>query len=199
VLTQEAFNLLLSRLDADPEQAARKYEHLRKALITYFERHGSLSPDEHTDSTFDVVARNLAEGKDIYIENPAGYFYGVARNLLRQYHGRKPKEFVPIDAVLSGAQGPQEMLELFSRERDGADHESRIACLEKCLATLPDQNRDLIVQYYQGEAGVKINNRKRLAERLGVTTNLLRLRAMRVRNQLEDCVEQCLDLDRPVM
>jgi hypothetical protein len=37
-----------------------------------------------------------------------------------------------------------------------------------------------------------IENRKRLAERMGVTLNALRVRADRVRNSLEKCVANCL-------
>jgi hypothetical protein len=37
-----------------------------------------------------------------------------------------------------------------------------------------------------------IENRKKLAERLGVTLNALRARANRIRSNLEKCVVNCL-------
>ncbi len=65
-------------------------------------------------------------------------------------------------------------------------------CLRDCLQTLSTDNRELILQYYQGEKSEKINNRKRLMERLGVPVNTLRMRALRLRERLQGCVEECL-------
>jgi len=50
----------------------------------------------------------------------------------------------------------------------------------------------LIIEYYQGEKGAKIQNRKRLTERFGVPVNTLRMRALRLREKLQGCVEDCL-------
>ena len=53
-------------------------------------------------------------------------------------------------------------------------------------------NRDLILEYYQGEKSEKIRNRKKLLERLGVPVNTLRMRALRLRERLQGCVEECV-------
>jgi hypothetical protein len=50
----------------------------------------------------------------------------------------------------------------------------------------------MILKYYQGERGAKIENRKRLAEALSVPHNVLRNRAYRLRDRLQSCVEGCL-------
>jgi hypothetical protein len=55
---------------------------------------------------------------------------------------------------------------------------------------LSSDNRDLILQYYQGEKGEKIQNRKKLLEQLGVPVNNLRMRALRLRERLQSCVEE---------
>lgn len=78
VLTREAFDKLLACLDRDRERAAEKYEEIRNALITFFEHRGCLSPQEYADETINRVARRLSEGKEIYANNAASYFYGVA-------------------------------------------------------------------------------------------------------------------------
>ena len=71
------------------------------------------------------------------------------------------------------------------------DEESRLTCLRSCLQTLSPDNRDLILQYYQGEKGEKIENRKKLLQRLGIPVNTLRMRALRLRERLQSCVEEC--------
>ena len=70
--------------------------------------------------------------------------------------------------------------------------EQRLDCLEHCLQGLPPKDRDLIGGYYQGETSVKIHNRRSLAAKLGVPLNALRIRALRIRERLEACVEGCL-------
>ena len=69
---------------------------------------------------------------------------------------------------------------------------ARIECLQQCLGTLSSENRELILQYYQGEKSEKIRNRKQLTSRLGVPLNTLRMRALRLRERLQGCVEQCV-------
>jgi hypothetical protein len=50
----------------------------------------------------------------------------------------------------------------------------------------------LIIEYYQGERGTKIKNRKGLVERLGIPVNTLRMRALRLRERIRACVEDCV-------
>ena len=54
-------------------------------------------------------------------------------------------------------------------------------------------NRELILQYYQGEKGAKIENRKKLTVRFKIPLNTLRMRALRLREKLQVCVETCLE------
>ena len=72
------------------------------------------------------------------------------------------------------------------------DGEERLVCLQNCLQTLSPDNRELILQYYQGEKGEKIQNRKKLLEQLGIPVNTLRMRALRLRERLQGCVEECV-------
>jgi DNA-directed RNA polymerase specialized sigma24 family protein len=68
-------------------------------------------------------------------------------------------------------------------------------CLDKCLEQLATKNRDLVTRYYQGEKRSKIENRKKLAQELEITLDALRIRAHRIRRQLQQCVFQCLGLN----
>jgi DNA-directed RNA polymerase specialized sigma24 family protein len=72
------------------------------------------------------------------------------------------------------------------------DAEGRIECLRRCLGQLSAENRYLILTYYQGEKGDKIKNRNGLTQILGIPASTLRMRALRVRERLQLCAENCL-------
>jgi hypothetical protein len=74
---------------------------------------------------------------------------------------------------------------------DDRDLQARAACLMPCLEGLPLESREMIVKYYQGERGTKINNRQKLAEAFSVSPHVLRNRAYRLREKLQDCVDRC--------
>ena len=67
-------------------------------------------------------------------------------------------------------------------------------CLRRCVATkFSDEDKRLVVQYYDTEADEKAKNaRKRLAESLGMTLNVLKVRACRLRMKLERCINDCV-------
>jgi len=50
----------------------------------------------------------------------------------------------------------------------------------------------LILHYYHGEKGDKIRNRKGLMELFGLGASGLRMRALRLRQSLQMCSEECL-------
>jgi hypothetical protein len=60
------------------------------------------------------------------------------------------------------------------------------------MEKLSPTNQVLISDYYQGERQEKIQRRKELAERLGITLALLRLKAQRVRASLKKCILECM-------
>ena len=74
----------------------------------------------------------------------------------------------------------------------GDDPELGVECLRRCLAELSPENRDLILSYYKGEKGEKIKNRKGLKELFGVPASTLRMRALRLRERLQMCAENCV-------
>jgi DNA-directed RNA polymerase specialized sigma24 family protein len=75
---------------------------------------------------------------------------------------------------------------------DVADTGVRFDCLERCLESLPAENRELILQYYLEEKRAKIDARKHLASQLGIPLNALRIRAHRIRGFLDQCVTGCM-------
>src|SRR5262245_63800556 len=89
-LTQSRLDRLLARLAADRDVAAAEYEKIRRKLIDLFDWWGSAAPEDDADLTIDRVARKLEQGE--VIENPRGYFHGVARNVFFESGRRQARE-----------------------------------------------------------------------------------------------------------
>jgi DNA-directed RNA polymerase specialized sigma24 family protein len=178
-LTQDAFDKLLIAFGGDRESGSEKYLEIRGNLTRFFEWRGCPFPEDHADETMNRVAKKVDAGEEIL--NPAGYAMGVARLLLLE--------------IVKGRQREQSALTEIGRDSEAYeaedDSEGRLTCLRNCLQTLSSENRDLILEYYQGEKSEKIQNRKKLMERLGVPVNTLRMRALRLRERLQGCVEEC--------
>ena len=179
-LTQDAFDRLLIALGGDRDSGGEKYLEIRTNLTRFFEWRGCSFPEDHADETFNRIAKKLDEGEQIL--NPPGYAMGVARLLLLEILKSRQREQSALNEI--GTAG-----ETYVADDDGED---RLECLRDCLQTLSPDNRELILQYYQGEKSEKIRNRKKLLERLRIPVNTLRMRALRLRERLQGCVEQCL-------
>ena len=179
-LNQEAFDKLLISLGDDRDSGGQKYLEIRSNLIRFFEWRGCPFPEDHADETINRMAKRVSEGEAIL--NPSGYAMGVARLLVLEIIKGRQREQSALDEMTTNA-------EAYAEEDGGED---RIECLRHCLGGLTNDNRQLILEYYQGEKGDKIRNRKKLLERLGVPVNTLRMRALRLRERLQGCVEDCL-------
>lgn len=185
LLTEDAFERLLVSLDPNRDQAGRIYETVRRKLIEFFEARSSHSPEDQTDETINRVARRVEEGENI--REPARYFYGVARLVWMETLRLRDKEPIALDLAPPAVALNHEEQENMARER-----EHRLECFEVCLHQLPPANRVLIVEYYKEEKALKIEQRKRQAELLNMSQNALRLRASRIRADLEHCINSCL-------
>src|SRR6185503_84361 len=73
------------------------------------------------------------------------------------------------------------------------DYEEEYVGLESCIGHLPARSRDLVLQYYEHEQQDKISQHQRLADRLGIGLNALRIRAHRARQVLRKCIIKCLE------
>jgi len=174
LLTKEAFDELLNWLDSDRDQAGLKYEEIRRRLIMIFTGRGCCESEDLADETINRVSKRLSDIKPGFSGDPARYFYGVANKVYMESLRKKPPRIEP----------------LAFNQLDGLENEYR--CLEQCIENLQAENRTLVLEYYQEEKGAKIERRKLLAQKLGIALNALRIRAYRIRNSLEECVNQCL-------
>lgn len=180
-LTREAFNGLLASLGPDRESAAEQYLEIRRNLVRLFEWRGSSTPDEYADEAINRCARKIAEGEEI--RDIATYCIGIARMLLREISRQRAKEARPLEEV------PEPQTLPILPERNPGD---RVTCLRRCLAQLSPGDRDLILHYYEGDKGKKIQSRKGMSEVFGIPAGTLRMRALRLRQKLQLCTESCL-------
>lgn len=191
-LTEEAFNSLLAQLDADAEAAAQKYEIIRAEITKLFECRGCASPLDLADETINRVARRIIEGQEIPPHSIGAYFYGVARNVMREHLRDPERDWTSIE-TLSPSHHPAENPEQTDSQRlERYSLERRLECLESCVEKLPPDMRDLAISYYKGGEKTRIENRRRMALSLGIPLNTLRIRVHRIREKLETCLFTCL-------
>lgn len=178
-LTERALERLLERLGSDRDTAGRKYHALRARLVDFFDWKGTKRPEVAADETLDRVARRVDEGEPV--DRVEAYAFGVARLVFLEQvrHDVRERNATAAAAREAAATG-------------GSDDESRVACLARCLATLSETDRGLIVSYYEGAGRAHLEERKDLAARLGLQMATLKTRAHRVRVRLKACMDGCL-------
>lgn len=174
-VTPEKFANFLAWLSPDATIAGEEYERLRFRLSTFFSQRRCSYSDELADET---INRVILKSSEENIENKLAYCYGVARNVYRESL-RKERPHVDIDDVTIAAKAPEE--QSFSRE-----------CLDKCLAELSPENRNLILDYFSEVKLAKIELHRRISESFEMTQTALRMRVMRIKQKLKVCVQECM-------
>lgn len=162
---------MLAALGPDRDHATEEYERLRRRMVRFFALHGSDQPEDLADEAFNRLARKASAGE--VIRNVPHYLGGIARLILREeYHNKQRQEqalrYRPPNLTTSHG--------------DGA-----IDAMECCLEALPREQRNLIERYYSGEGRARIETRRQMARELAISPNALRNRALRIREELEQC------------
>jgi DNA-directed RNA polymerase specialized sigma24 family protein len=178
LLTQDAFDGLLAALDPDRDNAARRYLRIHRDLVRLFEWRGCAAPHEYADETMNRCARKIAEGEAI--RDISTYSIGVARMLLHEMARDYARHMRSLDEI-------PEQCSAWSES--AVDLEMRVESLRRSLARISEEDRSLIVNYYEGDKSEKIRRRKMLMETLGIPANTLRMRALRIREKLQLCTE----------
>jgi RNA polymerase sigma factor (sigma-70 family) len=188
VLKQEDFNKLLAWLHHDREQAGQKYEEIHESLIKIFSWRGYYDAEDLADEVVNRVAAKTRELADNYVGDPALYFYGVAKKILRERERREQHQ--QLDPTMKAPDTETEPDEAETAAR-------RDECLQKCLRELNADDRMLILAYYQKSKQAKIDYRKALARQFGMGTNALRVKVFRIRAHLKTCIKNCLQTSPP--
>jgi len=174
---------LLRWLAQGAPTGAQQYVEIREKLIVLFRFRGCGDPGELADTTLDRTARAILKPGFAFEGNPIAYLRGVARNVyLESVRGNRTvsQETLPgfADTVAQVSPNDPSIEQL---------HE----CLDRCLARLASDKRDLLLRYYRGEKSAKIDGRLQLAQEEGVELTTLRLQIFRLRNVVRRCVESC--------
>ena len=189
-ITHLAFRRLLAWLDDGVESHGERYLEMRRRLVAYFDRRNRPGADELADETFNRVASTLEKTGLIATRPPARYCYVVARFVLLE-DIRRTKRQVPFDERRS--------IFPMAPPTGGDDRTERsLECLSACLGRLKADDRDLIVEYYRDAKRQRIDRRRAIASKLGITMNALGIRAFRIRDGLMACVESCRQRRRQI-
>jgi len=187
--TPDSFKNFLAWLDNGQDSEGRSYLEVRRRLVGYFDRKGCLSPDELADETLVRVSRRLEEEGSIESDTPAHFCYITARYVFLESLRKSPEMTVPLDErTWEAAAAVNEPVDEVSNSK-----EVMLICLESCTSKLDISSRELIFAYYFGQAREKIDNRRSMAVKLGVSVNALAIKACRIRTKLEACVGKCAE------
>jgi DNA-directed RNA polymerase specialized sigma24 family protein len=160
---------------------------MRRRLVAYFDRRNRPAPDALADETLNRIGRTLEKSGAILTRPPARYCYVIARYVLLE-DLRRERLHVPFDDV-RGANGVD--LGRTATADAASAEERRFECLDRCLLKLKPEQRHLIVDYYSEAQRQRIDGRRDLAARLGISMNALGIRVCRIRGALETCVDAC--------
>jgi len=179
----DAVGGLKKRSPTRRERAHAKYEEVFCRLTAYFDARGCDDSEGCASETILRVAAKCGSVELTVDAKPMSYFYGCARNVMHEvYKDWKRKDRKQRELLMLPAPEPSELKEL------------RQQCLEDCMSTeLGEAERELILDYYRGEHGAKIEGRIELARRHNKGLNALRIETFRIRKKLQPCVSQCLE------
>lgn len=180
----ESFDEILAWLNPNRDLAGSIYVKLRHDLARIFAWNRCPDPEGLTDEVFDRVARKVHDLRHTFVGDPRLYFYGVARNLVKEI----PKKIKTQVSLQDTELAPNPLIEI--QEETAALREE---CLRNCLQKLSEEKRELILAYYAKDKQAKIDHRTEMARRMGVSVEALRVKAFRIRATLEECIERCLD------
>jgi DNA-directed RNA polymerase specialized sigma24 family protein len=169
---------VLDRLARDRDVAVA-YEQLRMRLVTFFRLSCPVEAEALADEAIDRLGRRLSDGTPV--DNLGGYALGIARFLVMEAGARRRKE---QNAARESMMEQESDAYLEQPEFDPA-----VPALRGCLNCIDAESARFILEYYASDDGAaRIERRRQLAERMGMTPNALRNRALRTRMALEKCV-----------
>ena len=188
-VNSDAFRQLLDWLDEGADSDGQNYLEMRRRLVNFFDRKNCSTPENLADETLNRVARRLAETGKIESETPAKFCYITARFVFLESLRDAEKNHISLEQATIEPKAVN--IDFEARELK----EKMLDCLEQCTAQLENISREIITSYYFGEERVKIENRRALAEKFGISANALSIRACRIRDKLETCVKKCAGIE----
>jgi RNA polymerase sigma factor (sigma-70 family) len=169
----EDFERLLSLLAPERDVAAERFVTVWRNLVRTFAGRRCYEAEDLADETMFRVARKTRTLRKFHGDF-ALYIYRVGSFIYHEWRRRQNR--LPQDPP----------------PPPPAPDEEGLDCLDQCLDTLPPDDREIAIAYYEFSGRERIENRKRLAEKFSLSANALRIRALRLRTLLKECVDECL-------
>ncbi len=179
----ENFNDLLAWFSENREEAGKKYEEIRNGLIRFFYLKGCADAEDLADETFNRVAAKFSVLDLSEKTKPLNVFYGFASKIYLEYSNSPKKMEVEFNALFHAP--------VITEDAAAEAVEKKHECLRKCLANLPIEESDLVIEYYNSGKGEKVRHRKELAEKSGIKSGTLQIKVYRLRKILRKCIEKC--------
>jgi hypothetical protein len=183
----------LDWLDEGSNSDGQRYLEVRHRLEHYFDRKNCVEPGELADETLNRVAKKLEASGELTDVGPLQYCYVHAKYVFLETLSAQKR--APFHRPLNGSNPTNASGQVGTSLQTDSTSESKTkiaACLDDGLKNLSSADRDLFVDYYRGKQPDKAERRAALATRLGVTANALSIRACRVRQKLETCIQASL-------
>jgi DNA-directed RNA polymerase specialized sigma24 family protein len=175
-LNQAEFDQFLKWLDTEPDRAGQRYEAIRHRLIQVFLNRQCAEAEDLADDTINRVAKRVPDLQLVPAADRERYFYGVAKNVAREFFRARARKSQPPPEPASAA-----------------ELEPYLKCLDECLGKLPRKNAKLILEYYEEQKRAKIKSHEEMRDKLRLKAGALRARVFRIRLRLEACLRECLE------
>jgi RNA polymerase sigma factor (sigma-70 family) len=167
---------LLQLLDKDPDIAVRKYDNLRRELISRVKKKHPELRDKPSDAE-DLVSEAFVRISKT-LANIEAYMYGIVKRIIEEER-KKPRPQLSLD-------GLREEFD-FEYGETGLDPSFKIA-FDQCLERIDPPNRDYFRSYCGMDPTHPKETRAELAERAGISIEALRERMHVVRKKMKDCL-----------
>lgn len=155
------------------------YESMRSRLTIFFQSKQCMYADDLVDTVLDRVAIKI---ETVEVENMSAYIFGVAKNVYREYVRKVPLMNEIDEAQLSAAPTPPDMFEV-----------ERVRLkLDGCLDEMKETDRDLLIEYMSARGSEKKKSHQEITKRLSTTATALRMKIVRLKRQLKQCLQECL-------
>jgi DNA-directed RNA polymerase specialized sigma24 family protein len=179
-----AFTRLLEWLDDGVESCGETYLEMHRRLTAYFDRRNRPFADDLADETLGRISRTLELEGTIATTPPARYCYVVARFVLLEDIRRRSR-LRREDSMQSAIDSPAAWSGAVAADNEAREHEARLERLDRCLQALDPESRALVEEYYRDSGRDRIERRRDMARRLGISMNALGIRVWRIRAALE--------------
>lgn len=179
----DPFDLFLSMLSSNRDTAEKKLKDIRRRLVIMLDCRGCYCSEDLAHEAMLSFVHRLPNMDPPFAGDPIPYLYTVAYNLYLDYIDKQCQSL------------PDDFTEIPGPDEDAVSTKEQLyKCLDACLDRMDPKSRELVLDYYRLEKQSKIDFRKSLAEKLGISVNALRIRLHNMRTDLEKCMEQCLGL-----